>query len=548
MVYYTSYYSNATKTLGKRRSNQQPKVQYDYETRLKRRQYNRAKGKLKYSKTNSNIIAKRKACREYQNAVKKFRKLHNNRFQSKLRNLKVTDTRTYWKLINGKPAVKSKPRISDLEQHFRNLNVTINDNAPAYVNDINRTDYDDLILNEPITEEEIIAASKKLKNNKSPGDDNIANEYIKASIQPMIRCYVGLFNKILDTGVYPEAWTVGLIIPIYKKKGDIMDSNNYRGVTLLSCIGKLFTSVLNERLKVYCESNKIINENQAGFRANHSTVDHIFSLKALTDLMFKSKQKLYCAFVDYEKAFDTVWRDGLWYKLHMCGVYKTSKVYNIIVKMYENIKSCVFSGNMKSKYFASNTGVRQGENLSPLLFVLYINDLETYLLSKGNNHIDFKDDAANNLVKLFILLYADDTIILSNTVAGLQKSLDDLKNYCTEWKLRVNCSKTKVVIFEKRKARRQPKFLYNNEELEIVESFKYLGVIFNYTGNFRKCKMYVKDQATKAMFALLSKGRRLKLPIDIMLDLFDKTVVPVLLYGCEVWGYENNIVVDMVFL
>ena len=93
--------------------------------------------------------------------------------------------------------------------------MTINDNAPAYANNINRTDYDDLILNEPITEE-IIAASKKLKNNKSPGDDNIANEYIKASIKPMIKCYVGLFNNILDTGVYPEAWTVGLIIPIYK--------------------------------------------------------------------------------------------------------------------------------------------------------------------------------------------------------------------------------------------------------------------------------------------------------------------------------------------
>ena len=96
-----------------------------------------------------------------------------------------------------------------------------------------------------------------------------------------------------------------------------MDSNNYRGVTLLTCIGKLFTSVLNERFKVYCESNKINNENQAGFRANHSTMNHIFSLKALMDLMFKSKQKLHCAFVDYEKAFDTVWRDGLWYKLHM---------------------------------------------------------------------------------------------------------------------------------------------------------------------------------------------------------------------------------------
>ena len=108
-----------------------------------------------------NHLLVRKACREYQNAVKKIRKLQNNRFQSKLRNLKVTDTHTYWKLINGKPAVKSKPRIADLEQHFRNLNVTINDNAPAYATNINRTDYDDLILNGPITEEEITAASKK---------------------------------------------------------------------------------------------------------------------------------------------------------------------------------------------------------------------------------------------------------------------------------------------------------------------------------------------------------------------------------------------------
>ena len=100
--------------------------------------------------------------------------------------------------------------------------------------------------------------------------------------------------------MYPKAWTVGLIIPIYKKKGDRMGSNNYRGVTPLSCIGKLFTIILSERLKVYCESNSIINENQVRFRANHSTMDHIFSLKVLIDLMFKSKQKLYCAFVDYE--------------------------------------------------------------------------------------------------------------------------------------------------------------------------------------------------------------------------------------------------------
>ena len=116
------------------------------------------------------------------------------------------------------------------------------------------------------------------------------------------------------------------------------------------------------------------------------------------------------------------------------------------------------------------------------------------------------------------------------------------------WKLRVNGSKTKVVIFGKRKPKIKPKFMYKTEELELVEEFKYLGVVFSCNAAFKKHKMYLKDQATKAMFALLSKGRRLKLPVDIMLDLFDKTVLPVLLYGCEVWGYEKNIVLDTVYL
>ena len=103
------------------------------------------------------------------------------------------------------------------------------------------------------------------------------------------------------------------IILIYKNKGDRKDPNNYRGITLLSCVGKLFTSVVSERLKTYCATNNIINENQAGFRSKYSTTDHIFSLKVLVNLFFRSKQKLYCAFVDYMKAFDTVWRDGLWH-------------------------------------------------------------------------------------------------------------------------------------------------------------------------------------------------------------------------------------------
>ena len=124
---------------------------------------------------------------------------------------------------------------------------------------------------------------------------------------------------------------------------------NYRGITLLSCLGKLFTTVLNEPIKQYCDINEIIQENHTGFRMNYSTTNHIFSLKSLIDIFFKNKQKLFCAFVDYQKAFDTVWRKGLFYKLDKNGIFKTSKVFKIVAKMYEE------SGHVCSQEIWSQT-------------------------------------------------------------------------------------------------------------------------------------------------------------------------------------------------
>ena len=150
-------------------------------------------------------------------------------------------------------------------------------------------------------------------------------------------------------------------------------------------------------------------------------------------------------------------------------------------------------------------------------------------------------------VKLLVLLYADDTIVLSNTAAGLQKALEDLYNYCAKWKLQVNSSKIKVIIFSKRKPKTPPVFRYN-EILENVFDFKYLGVYFKSNGNFNKCKIHITESASKVMFALLSKGRVLQLPVDIMLEMFNKTVLPIMLYGCEVWGFGKNDMLDTVFL
>ena len=151
----------------------------------------------------------------------------------------------------------------------------------------------------------------------------------------------------------------------------------YRPITLVSCLNKLFTSILNCRLQNFAEHFHLISENQAGFRKQYSTVDHIFSLHMLINILNNQKKKLYCANIDFQKAFDTVWRDGLWLKILESKI--RGKCFNVMYNLYQNIKSCVQVNGEYSAFFQCNLVVRQGDNLSPFLFSLYLNDLEHFL-------------------------------------------------------------------------------------------------------------------------------------------------------------------------
>ena len=170
------------------------------------------------------------------------------------------------------------------------------------------------ILNSPISESEILKCIKSLKNIKACANDEIINEYIKSTSHIMLPLYT-FFNLIFETGYLPEAWLEGIIMPIYKKKGNPLQPENYRPITILGCFGKLFTAVLNQRLNNFLNEHHILEENQAGFRAGYSTYDHIFALHAIIEILKAKKLKLFCSFVDFSKAFDSVWRVGLWSKL-----------------------------------------------------------------------------------------------------------------------------------------------------------------------------------------------------------------------------------------
>ena len=126
-------------------------------------------------------------------------------------------------------------------------------------------------------------------------------------------------SYFLNLSIFPDQGSVGIIKPLCKNTGARDNPNNYRGITVLTCLGKLFSIFLNSRLTRFVENNQIIGPEQAGFRSGSSTTDHMFALKSLIDIYLSDRKRLYCCYIDYSKAFDTISRSELWSKLLKCN-------------------------------------------------------------------------------------------------------------------------------------------------------------------------------------------------------------------------------------
>ena len=507
-----------------------------------------AKNKFHSARKQKNPQNIRKTSKNYKSLLISKSKGFLEKRRKRLKQTKVKNPRIYWELIKGRAKGNNVANISvdEFGNFFKNLNRQDETNSFNVSLETPQKDpFDE--LNAPFTEKELKNALKNLKNNKSTGPDEICNEQIKTSFPKMKHIYLKLFNIILETGCFPEMWAEGMIVPIFKNKGSKNDPNNYRGITLLSCMSKFFNSVLNNRLKAVAE--KILSLIQAGFRPGFSTMDHAFTLLCIFALYERLQKNLFVAFIDYQKAFDTVWRAGLWLKLINEGV--TGRFLDVIKDMYVKSKSCVLVNNKKSENFGSFAGVRQGEILSPLLFAFYINDLEGFLRGKGVSSLrgllitsgevtDFKEQDIILFLDILTLFYADDTIIFSDTALGLQFALEELENYCKKWKLTVNEGKTKIMCITWGRYRNQKyEFFYNNQKLECVDDFIYLGICFTKKGLTNKAITNRETASKKAMFSFMTKCKQNHLPIEVQLDVFQKTVVPCMLYGGELWGFNK---------
>ena len=403
-------------------------------------------------------------------------------------------------------------------------------------------------MDEPFSVIEIETTIKLLKCGKAPGPDRIRNEMLKTGSIYLKTSICKLFNLILESGFFPTNWCEGVITPIFKS-GDKRDPANHRGICISSCLGKLFSAVLNSRLTNYIEDNNIMNKAQIGFMANHRTTDHIFTLRTLIDkhVTHTTSGKLYTCFVDFKKAFDSIWHDGLLYKLL---TYKIGgKFYDLIKSLYLKSKCSIKLDHQQSAPFEYGNGVRQGCILSPMLFNLYINELPSLLNMPETDPVILPNGSSINC-----LLYADDLVLISQSAIGLQNALSALSKFCTNWLMNINIKKTKIVIFQKKRRKStalKHHFFINKKEIEITDNYTYLGVKFSTNGSFKEHKVSLKEKAKRSIFATRQHLDFLKLPIDISNKLFDSLYLPILMYGSEIWGtydkddynsWENDII------
>ena len=378
----------------------------------------------------------------------------------------------------------------------------------------------------PITCSEVKKVIYNLKLGKSAGPDRILNEVIKHSHKVLIKSYVKIYNLILNTGCYPESWKESFIVSLYKS-GDKSDPNNYRGISLSNSLPKIVNAVLNNRLiKVI---DKQLSNSQFGFRENHRTADSIFVLKSLINkYVHKGKGKIYTCFVDLKKAFDSVWRTALLYKLCKMGV--GGSFYRVIKQQYINTKSTLKYKEYISDYFNISRGVKQGDSLSPTLFSIFINDITRNFNDKQSMPLQLINS------KIGSLLFADDLLILSETKDGLQNSLNNLSLYCDNWQLSLNINKTKTMIFTQSKHKVEPTFVnYKNKAIENTTEYSFLGILIKNNGNFSHSTLNLTRKAKKVFFAIRSYTNSLNnLPFKVANNLFDSLVTPIMTYNAEI--------------
>ena len=255
------------------------------------------------------------------------------------------------------------------QEHFSTLlgpNIEKNQKQEFYENFVkNNIEDHNKIFQEPLKKSEILDAIKSLKNGKSSSFDLVTNEMIKASMPTLLDPVFQLFSTMISSSLYSSYWKLDILSPIHKK-GVKNDPNNFRGIAVASHFGKLFNTVLKNRLQIFCDSSLIINPEQISGRKGARTADHLTVIRFLIEkYAMQGRKRLYACFFDLRKAFDTVDRSTLFFKL--LEKYNIGGSFlKLLMEMYSGNQMYLKLTAGLTQPFVTTIGVKQGCVLSPL--------------------------------------------------------------------------------------------------------------------------------------------------------------------------------------
>ena len=398
-------------------------------------------------------------------------------------------------------------------------------------------------LDSPITDLEVFAAIRKLVLGKAPGEDGILTDIIKTAADAVnnsklrgnnsvVSAITLLFNFVLDREVWPERWGSGVIFPLFKS-GSRLEPGNYRPITLLSAMGKLFGIIIDNRLTRFSEQIGMTSDEQGGFRPHRGTPDQVFLWREILASRRERKLPTYATFVDVRKAYDTVWREQAYVRIHDGGI--KGKLWRQLQVMHSGLSRRVRHPIGVTESFHVKRGVAQGAVESPWVYSAFIDGLAKALHAAGLGIM-----IAGQLVPL--LMYADDMVFLANSAAELAKMNKIASDFARKNRFQYNGSKSGVMVFnvnavERRRARERRWILFG-DQVQVVDEYVYLGTVtVNAEGSWSKHLMTAVNKARKRSEELLWLFRQdVGFRPRTAVTLWQAMVRPVLEYACEIWN------------